>query len=67
MSNLCTCFVTADLYEHTTTDNEPDFGELDAMVSFTGGVTSCECRVVNKVLLTAKYAKVWPTHAKSKR
>ena len=33
---MCACFVTADLYERTTTDNEPGFGEMNDMVSFTG-------------------------------
>ena len=34
MSDLWAYFVTADLYEHITTDNEPDFGEMRDMVSF---------------------------------
>jgi len=31
---MCICFVIADLYERTTTDNDPDFGEMDDMGSF---------------------------------
>ena len=34
MSDLWAYFVTADLYERITTDNEPDFGEMRDMVSF---------------------------------
>jgi hypothetical protein len=40
LSNLCACFVTADLYERTTTDNEPGLGETDDMISFAGCVAS---------------------------
>ena len=40
MSNLCAFFVTAHLYEHTTTDNEPDFGEMDDIISFFRDLTS---------------------------
>jgi len=32
------CFETADLYDLTMVDNEPDFGEMAAMASFFVGV-----------------------------
>lgn len=43
---MCAYFVTADLYERTTTDNEPGFGEMYDMVSFTGCLVSCGGRGV---------------------